>query len=164
MKRIHILVLLVLSLLLAGCKGKSFKDIDVTSVRLVSIVPEGLTGLTALVEVGIHNPTVGFEVTSLEGLARYRGQDAFTASADQLIVSGNTDKIYRIPVQGQIAEGFNPFLLLKLLGGESDFDDVTFTVRGKVALRGGVGKNIELKDIPLSSLLKKPEVQDEIEQ
>lgn len=163
MKRFHFVLLLLLALLLSGCKGKSIKDISVTSVRLVSIVPEGLTGLSALVEVGIHNPTVGFELFDIEGLARYQGQDAFSAKADQLVVSGNTDKLYRIPVQGQIAEGFNPFQLLKLFGSESTFDDVTFTVRGKVALRGGVGKNIEIKDIPLSQFFNKEE-KNEVEQ
>ena len=78
MKRIHILVLVLLSLLLAGCKGHSYKDITVTSARIISIVPEGLSDLSALIEVGIHNPTVAFEVTGLEGLAKYQGQDAVT--------------------------------------------------------------------------------------
>ena len=156
MKRILIPVLAVLCLLLAGCKGASYKDIKVTSARIVSIVPEGLSDLSALIEVGIHNPTVAFEVSDLSGLARYRGQDALTATADQLIVAGRTDKVYLIPVKGRIADGFNPFQLLRLISGEADFDDVTFTVTGRVALRGGIGKNIELKDIPLSSLLGQP--------
>jgi len=153
MKRIHILVLLLSALLLSGCSVNKLKDITVTSARIVSIVPEGLSDLSALIELGIHNPSLAFEVTDLNGLARYRGQDAVTVTADQLIVAGRTDKVYRIPVKGHIAEGFNPFQLLKLLGSESSFDDVTFDVKGKVALRGGIGKNIELKDIPLSSLL-----------
>ena len=157
MKRILISLLAVSCLLLAGCKGGSYKDIAVTSARIVSIVPEGLSDLSALIEVGIHNPTVGFEVTNLEGLARYRGQDALTATADQLIVAGRTDKVYLIPVKGHIAQGFNPFQLLRLISAEADFDDVTFTITGKVALRGGIGKNIELKDIPLSSLLNQSE-------
>ena len=159
MKRIHILVLVLLSLLLAGCKGHSYKDITVTSARIISIVPEGLSDLSALIEVGIHNPTVAFEVTGLEGLAKYQGQDAVTVSADQLIVSGRTDQVYRIPVRGHIAEGFNPFQLLKLVSNESAYDDVTFTVTGKVALRGGIGKNIELKDIPLSTLISQTQQQ-----
>ena len=153
MKRAHILVLLLLSLLLAGCKGRSYKDITVTSARIISIVLEGLTGLSALVEVGIHNPAPAFELSGLEGLARYRGQEALTVTADQLIVSGREDKLYRIPIQGQIAEGFNPFQLLRLIGSEASFDDVTIDVSGRITLRSGIGKNIEMKDIPLSSLL-----------
>lgn len=162
MKRARVIVLVLLSLLLAGCKGGGFKDITVTSARIVSIVPEGLTGLSALVEVGIHNPSLAFELTELEGMACFRGQDAMQVSADQLIVAGHTDKVYRIPMRGHIADGFNPFQLLRLLGSDSSYDDITFSVTGRVALRGGIGKKIELRDIPLSSLLsQKQEVGNE---
>ncbi|MCR4859914.1 MAG: hypothetical protein K5910_04550 [Bacteroidales bacterium] len=161
MKKVPILVLFLACLLLAGCKGKSYKDITVTSARIISIVPEGLTDLSALIELGIHNPTVGFEVTELDGLARYLGQDAVTVTADQLIVAGKSDKLYRIPLKGHIAEGFNPFQLLKLVGNESALDDVTFTIRGRIALRGGIGKNIEFKDIPLGSLMSPKETEND---
>lgn len=161
MQKARLYLLLLLTLLAAGCKRSGFQDISVTSARVISIVPEGLTGLSALVEVGIHNPTVGFELTGLQGVARYKGQDAFTATADQVLVSGHEDKIYRIPVQGRIADGFNPFLLLRLVSEDGSYDDVTFTFSGRVSLRGGIGRNIELKDIPLSSLIQKPQQNDE---
>ena len=86
--RIFLFAVLV-PLLLVSCKGKGFQDIAITSVRLVSIVPEG----------------------------------------------------------------FNPFRLLRLLGDEASFEDITFDVRGRVSLRSGFGRNIEMLDIPLSSLL-----------
>ena len=148
-------LLLVLALLVAGCKGKGIKDIKVNSARIVSVTPFGLNGLTALVEIDLHNPTVGFELTDITGLARFKGQEALHVTADQLIVSGHKDKIYRIPVQGEIAEGFNPLQLVRLVADEDAFDDLTISVKGKVALRGGLGKKIEIKDIPLSSLMKK---------
>ena len=161
MQRARLSLLLLLVMLLAGCKGNSFQDVQVTSARIISIVPEGLTGLSALVEVGIHNPTVSFELSGLQGVARYRGQDAFLASSDRVLVSGHEDKVYRIPVQGQIADGFNPFTLLRLIGADGSYDDVTFTFTGRVSLRGGIGRNIELADIPLSSLIQKPQQNDE---
>ena len=143
-----------LCLLLAGCKGRSIKDIKVNSARIVSVTPEGLSGLTALVEVDLHNPTVAFELMDITGVARYKGQDALKVTADQLIVAGHTDKVYRIPVQGEIVEGFNPLLLVRLISTEGTLDDITISIKGKVALRGGIGKNIELKNIPLSTLMK----------
>lgn len=158
---LRILLLLALALLLAGCKGKGIKDIKVTSVRIISVTPVGLNGLTALVEVGVHNPTVAFELTDINGLARFKGQDALNVTADQLIVSGHTDKIYRIPVQGEIADGFNPLQLVRLVADENAFDDLTISVKGKVALRGGLGKKIEIKEIPLSSLMKKSDAPNE---
>ena len=154
MKKVHVLLFVLLCLLLAGCKGRSIKDIKVNSARIVSVTPEGLSGLTALVEVDLHNPTVAFELMDITGVARYKGQDALKVTADQLIVAGHTDKVYRIPVQGEIVEGFNPLLLVRLISTEGTLDDITISIKGKVALRGGIGKNIELKNIPLSTLMK----------
>ncbi|NLZ19017.1 MAG: hypothetical protein GXY24_01930 [Bacteroidales bacterium] len=161
MKRLCTFLLLALTLVLAGCQGRSLKDIKVTSARIVSIVPEGLTDLSALVEVGIHNPSVAFEVTDLIGLARFEGKDALSVTADQLIVAGHSDQLYQIPLKGHIEEGFNPFRLLRLLGSESSLDDVTVSFKGRVALRGGIGKNIEMEDIPLSTLINLPEQHEE---
>jgi hypothetical protein len=163
MKRLHILLLLIPLLLLAGCKGKGVKDITVTSVRLISITPEGFNGVSALVEVGIHNPTIGFEVTNLNGVAKFQGQEALKVHADQLMVSGHTDALYRIPLQGSIADGFNPLRLLRLLSQDANYEEVTFDVFARVAARGGLGKNIEILDIPLSGMLNKPVIEsDEI--
>ena len=153
MKRIHILALVLCCLLLAGCKGGSFKDIKVTSARIISIVPEGLTDLNALIEVGVHNPTVALEITNMIGMARFEDMNMLSVSADQLIVEGHSDKEYQIPLRGHIEEGFNPFRLLRLLGDEASLDDVTVSFKARVALRGGLGKNIEMVDIPILSLL-----------
>ena len=159
MKRFHILLLLIPLLLLSGCKGKGIKDISVTSVRLISITPEGFNGVSALIEVGIHNPTIGFEVTNLTGLAKFQGQDALSVHADQLMVPGHSDKLYRIPLQGSIAEGFNPLRLLRLLAKDASYEDVTFDIHARVAARGGLGKNIEILDIPLSGMLKQSQTE-----
>ena len=160
MKRFHILLLLIPLLLLTGCKGKGIKDISVTSVRLISITPEGFNGVSALIEVGIHNPTIGFEVTNLTGLAKFQGQDALSVHADQLMVPGHSDKLYRIPLQGSIAEGFNPLRLLRLLAKDASYEDVTFDIHARVAARGGLGKNIEILDIPLSGMLKQSQTEN----
>ena len=153
MKRVLTFLLLALALVLSGCQGRRLQDIKVTSARIVSIVPEGLTDLSALVEVGIHNPSVAFEVSDLIGMARFEGTDMMSVSADQLIVEGHADKVYQVPLKGHIESGFNPFRLLRLLGSESSLDDVTVSFKGRVSLRGGIGKNIEMEDIPLSTLL-----------
>ena len=150
---LRLLLLLVLSLLLAGCKGKSLQDVKVTSCRLVSITPDGFTGVSALVEVGIHNPSLAFDVMNLDGMVKFQGQEALMVTGERLSVPAHSDAVYTIPLQGRMAEGFNPLRLLRLLGDEAGFEDITFDVRARVALRGGIGKNIELLDVPLSDLL-----------
>ena len=129
------------------------KDITVTSCELVSVMPQGLSSLEALIKIGIYNPSVSFEVSDLKGVAKVKGQPAIILTADQLIVTSGSDKVYRVPLYGEIAEGFNPFQLLQLLDNQIDFQDVTIDVTGKVALRGGVGKKLDIKDIPLSKLI-----------
>lgn len=161
MKRLSLLLLLIPVLLLSGCKGKGIKDISVTSVRLVSITPEGFNGVSALIEVGIHNPTIGFEVTNVTGVAKFQGQEALAVHADQLMVPAHSDALYRIPMQGSIADGFNPLRLLRLLGKGAGYEDITFSIFARIAARGGIGKNIEILDIPLSSMLSKPESEND---
>lgn len=162
MKKVRLLLLLCLSLLLAGCKDRGFQDIAVTSVRLVSIIPEGLTGVSAELEVGIHNPTLAFRVEDLTGAAKFQGQEALLLSAEPLDVAARCDSLYLIPLRGRVDGDFNPLRLLRLLGGEADLDDISFDIRARASLRSGLGKNIEMLDIPLSSLLRGPQdIQDE---
>ena len=162
MKKVRLLLLLCLSLLLAGCKDRGFQDITVTSVRLVSIIPKGLTGVSAELEVGIHNPTLAFRVEDLTGAAKFQGQEALLLSAEPLDVAARCDSLYLIPLRGRVNGDFNPLRLLRLLGGEADLDDISFDIRARASLRSGLGKNIEMLDIPLSSLLRGPQdIQDE---
>ena len=136
MRKLRIALLFVLVLVMTACSGHRFDDIRFTSVRLVSLSPEGFSSVSAVVEVGIDNPTVAFNVENIEGVARFQGQEALHMTGEKLS-----------------AEGFNPLRLLRLLGDEASFDDISFDLRARVALRSGIGKNIEVLDIPLSELL-----------
>lgn len=158
MKRLFLFLALVLPLL-CSCKGHSIKDIKVNSVEIVSLTPKGLKDIDAVVRVDVHNPSVAFELTDLVGVAKYKGKEALTVTSDQLIVSGKTDKVYTVPVHGTLAEDFNPFQLLELIGGNGDqkfsLDGLTLDLSLRPALRGGIGKKVEIKDISLSKLTEK---------
>lgn len=117
--------------------------------------PSGLSELNAIVRVGIHNPAAGFELTDFRGTVKIKGQEALVLDADQLIVSGKTDKTYNVPVHGSISPGFNPFQLLNFLNSSASVDDVTLDVSARVAMRGGIGKKLEYKDIKVSDYIRK---------
>lgn len=153
MKACRILLLAVLALLLAGCKGRSLQDVEVTSVRLVSVAPQGLSGVSAVVELGIRNPSVAFSVSDLEGMAKFHGEEVLQLSAPTLTVPGRSDDRYEIPLDGRLATGFSVLRLLRLLGEGAHLEDVTFDLRGRMALRSGIGRDFEMKDVPLESLL-----------
>ena len=147
-------LLILLPLLLSGCKGRSLQDVELTSVRLVSIVPQGLTGVSAVLEVGVRNPSAAFNLTDLEGMAKFHGEEVVSLSAEPLSVPARSEDLYQLPLEGRLASGFGVLRLIRLLGQGAEMDDVTFDLRGRVALRSGIGKNFEMLDVPLSSLLE----------
>jgi hypothetical protein len=152
MAKLRIIIIVLFAFALAGCTA-SVEDIKVTSFRVVSVVPQGVSNIVALVEIGIHNPTIGFEVTDMQAVAKLDGEQAVQFSADQLIVDGKKDKVYTLPLKGRIVDGFNPFKLLTLFSNGMDLRGVTADVSARAALRGGIGKNIELKDIKIADLI-----------
>ena len=156
-----LLLTLLLPLLLSGCKSRGFQDIAITSIRLVSIVPEGFSDVTAVVEVGVHNPTVAIQLSQVEAQARFQGEPALSATSETITIPRHSDSVYLIPLRGRLSEGFNPFRLLRLLGDEASFDDITLDVRCRASLRSGFGRNIELLDIPLSTLLRGMQTQND---
>ena len=161
MKRIFTLLLCATLLVLSGCQGRRLQDIKVTSARIVSIVPQGLTELSAVVEVEIHNPSVALEISDIIGTARFGDMDILSVSADRLVIDARTDRTYQVPLKGHIEEGFNPLRLLRLLGDEASLDDIKVSYKARVSLRGGIGKDIEMEEIPLSTLLSLTEQHEE---
>lgn len=151
MKRIATIALSCL-FLLTGCH--SFKDVKVTSADLAQITPMGLTAIKAVVEVGIDNPTMAFELKDVQGLLRMNGDSCLVVTSQGVKVDGRCSKSYFIPLEGKLADGFNPFSLLQILSTR-DLSIFTIDVRAKGVLRSGIGKVIEYKDIPLDSLIDK---------
>ena len=157
MKIIRILLPLLAVLFLSACTGGKVSEIEVTSARIVSIVPQGLTTATAELEVGVHNPAARITLKDLSGLAKYKGEPLLDFDADALVIEGKTDSVYCFPVRCRLSEGFSILRLLNAFDGNADENDLTFSVKGRAALKGGLGKDIELEDVPLGTLLDKME-------
>ena len=157
MKTIRILLLLLSALLMSERTGGKVRDIEVTSARVVSIVPQGLTTATAELEVGVHNPASSLTLKDISGLAKFKGEPLMDFDADALVIEGKTDSVYCFPVRCRLSEGFSILRLLRVFDGSADENDLTFSVKGRAALKGGLGKDIELEDVPLGTLLGKME-------
>ena len=147
-------VLLALFMLLLGGCAKTYKDIKVTSFDIISISPKGLDAVDAVVDVGLDNPIVGFEVFNAVASIKLSGEECMSILADQLVVEGHSEKVYRIPLHGSLSPSFNPLELLKLVK-DMDLSKFTMDAKARVGLRGGLGKDIDIKDIKLEKLLKK---------
>lgn len=152
MKRVSgIFTVILVLLVMSGCAG-SVKDIKLTSFDIVSLSPRGFTGVDALVELGVDNPAVSFELFDMSGFVKLDGVPCLRLTADQLVVQGKCSKIYSVPVKGQLADGFNPFSMLTLFQN-ADLSRITVDLSARVNIRGGLGKNIELKDLPLGKIV-----------
>ena len=99
MKRIFTLLLCATLLVLSGCQGRRLQDIKVTSARIVSIVPQGLTELNAVVEVGIHNPSVALEISDIIGnvseMCKRNRAALMTLSSEEDIIGRTVDLLER---------------------------------------------------------------------
>lgn len=149
MKRFAALLLFCL-LLVQSCA--SYKDISVTSFRLVSLAPRGLSAMDALVDVGVHNPAMGFELSDVSGEVKIDGTTYIVLNADRLVVDRKSDKIYSLPVRASLPQGITLFHLFGKFSVVGP-DRMSVDVAAKIAMRGGAGKTIRIKDIPVESLL-----------
>lgn len=143
----EILLILAALIVAAGC-SKTYKDINVTSFELVSVSPYGQREGTALVKVGLDNPIAAFELLGASATLKVGDAPCATISTDQLMVSAKCVREYLVPVRVEIPEGANLFELLNMLKA-SDAPLISMDVSGKVAMRGGMGVNVN-RNISLS--------------
>ena len=150
---LRLLIPALAALCLCAC-GKSFQDIRVTSCELVSLSPLGLSAVDVEINVGVDNPTVQVALSQLRAVVKMDGTPCLNVTADDVTLAAKTENIYPLLLHGTLAEDFNPFLLLGLLGRD-DYSALTVDVYFHGALKSGLGKDFEYKDIALKDLLSK---------
>ncbi|MBP5566594.1 MAG: hypothetical protein J6X57_03790 [Bacteroidales bacterium] len=155
MKRIVKLSLLLLlaAFVLTGCVSK-YKKIKVSSFELESVVPSSLRSANVVVAVGINNPAPAFQVRDIEATVKQNGNVMGLVTGEPVSIDGKCDRVYRIPLQAQLAEGVG---LMQLLATYKSFNPEEFTIdlHARANVAGKIGKDIDYKDVPLSKFLKK---------
>lgn len=155
MKRIVKLSLLLLlaAFMLTGCVSK-YKKIKVSSFELESVVPSSLRSANVVVAVGINNPAPAFQVRDIEATVKQNGNVMGLVTGEPVSIDGKCDRVYRIPLQAQLAEGVG---LMQLLATYKSFNPEEFTIdlHARANVAGKIGKDIDYKDVPLSKFLKK---------
>lgn len=154
MKSRSFILLAFTALLLCSCAGP-LNDIRVTSCKVASIKPSGLAKIEARVEIGIDNPAKEIHLSSIEGLASFKGEPCMNFSADDIIIERRTEKQYGIVITGRLNKAFDLLQLLTLIGEGPGFDDVTLDISCRAALSSGLGRKIDYKDIPLGDIIEK---------
>lgn len=151
MKKNIIVLLLALVCFACSCT-KTYKDIKVTSFDIISITPKGLHAVDAVVDVGLDNPIMGFDVTAAKGVLKMDGRECLIVTAPEFSIEGHAQKVYRVSLQGTLSPGFNPLELLTI-AKDMDFSKFSLDAKAHVGLLGGIGKDIDVKDIKLDKFL-----------
>lgn len=149
----HILRILVLALclpVLASCSG--VKDIKVSSCSIMSITPNGLKALNAMLALGIDNPIMAFRIEDLDGEIK-RGEISFaTFSAGDLPVERKCVKVYPLSCSGAIDRSVSLLDMLKI-AASGDFSDFTVNLNVRIKLKCGIGAKLHFKDIKVTDLM-----------
>lgn len=153
-KALRISFLLVAAcLLLSGCVSK-YKKISVSSFELESVVPTSLRSANVVVAVGIDNPAPSFELRDIEATVK-RGEEVMgVVTGEPVSIDGKSERVYRIPLQAQLADGIS---LMQLLATYKSFnpEDFCLDLHARANVAGKIGKDIDYKDVPLTKFLKK---------
>ncbi len=152
MKRVVKLFAIALLVLMASSCIKSLKDIKITSCKVTSISPRGLAAFDATVDLGVDNPSVQFALSKMNAVVKMDGTPCLYLTADDVTVAPRTEQVYALILHGTMDEGFNPFSLLTLINSPG-LEPVTIDVSYHGALKSGLGKDFEYKDLPLKDLL-----------
>ena len=153
-KAIRISILLAVAcVLLSGCVSK-YKKISVSSFELESVVPTSLRSANVIVDVGINNPAPAFQVRDMEATIKRGDEVMGVVSGEPVSVDGKCDRVYRIPLQAQLADGIS---LMQLLATYKNFnpEDFTLDLHARANVAGKIGKDIDYKDVPLTKFLNK---------
>ena len=153
-KVLKICILLMLAeMTLTGCVSK-YKKIKVTSFELESVVPSSLRSANVVVDVGINNPAPAFQVRDIEATVKQNGNVMGLVTGEPVSVDGKCERVYRIPLQAQLAEGVG---LMQLLATYKSFNPEEFTIdlHARANVAGKIGKDIDYKDVPLTKFMKK---------
>jgi len=146
-------ILAVLILCLTGCTS-AFKNIDVTSCELEGISPVGLSSVELKLNVGVHNPAPQFTLSAISGTVKIGDKPFLLLSSSDVTIAGKSDDTYTIDVLGTLAGGINPLVAFSIIRNK-DFSSLKADFKAHVTLKSGAGKDIEMKDMPLSEIIDK---------
>ena len=151
---IKILLAAALAMLcLSSCVSK-YKKVKISSCEMESFIPSGLKAFNAVARVGIDNPAPAFNIKDIRATIKKDSLDLLYVNAENIAVDGKCDKVYRVPVAGQISKNFS---LVQILGIVANFkpEEYRVDINGRATIAGNVGKDIVYKDVPLTKFIEK---------
>ena len=101
----HIVIFLVAALVLCSCGVSKVRDMSLTSVGIMYIVPTSARSMDAKLELGINNPAMAFAVQEVTGTVRYNDKELAHFMTGPMQLEGKTEQVYELPCTITLAEG-----------------------------------------------------------
>lgn len=149
----HIGLLLAVVLCLSSCGMSQVKDITVTSVDVLYVVPTSTRSIDAKVRIGIDNPARSFAVDEMKGTIRYFDKPIAHFSTGPVQLEGRCGQVYDVPCTVTLAEGASYLDVMKMAAHRS-LDGVYADIDLLAALRknGVLRRLVTIRDVEISQL------------
>ena len=151
---------IIVAVILAGACAK-IKDISVTSCEVRNISPRGLRSVEVLLAVGVHNPSVEFTVSDIEGEIRNEDCTIATFMGGPVTVMKKSDDVYDLHCEATMGDNLSLFEMLNIVR-KKDFSNMKVDVTALVRLKNGVSKTLKYKDMSLEELLNKADLSSKL--
>ena len=149
-QKLSLALLCAVTLCLTGCGD--IRDLEVTSVQIESITPNGLRGVNVGLAVGIDNPAFQVGLSEIEGSLKLSGKVLGRMTMAPFVLRARSAEIYHLEASLSIEQGVTLMEILSLTDMET-LNKCMVDVSVKATLKGGVSKRLNFNDIPLTDLL-----------
>ena len=149
-QKLSLALLCAAALCMSGCGD--IRDLEVTSVDIESITPNGLRGVYVGLAVGIDNPAFQVGLSEIEGALKLSGKVLGRMAMDPFVLHARSAEIYHLKTSVNIEPGVTLTELFALTDMET-LNKCMVDVSVKATLKGGVSKRLKFNDIPLTDLL-----------
>ena len=149
-QKLSMALLCAATLCLSGCGD--IRDLEVTSVQVESIAPNGLRGVNVWLAVGIDNPAFQVGLSEIEGTLKLSGKVLGRMPMDPFTLRARSAEIYHLRTSLNIEQGVTLTEILSLMDMET-LNKCMVDVSVKATLKGGISKRLNFNDIPLTDLL-----------
>ena len=149
-QKLSFALLAAAALCLSGCGD--IRDLEVTSVKIESVAPNGLRGVNVWLAVGIDNPAFQVGLSEIEGSLKLSGKVLGRMTMDPFVLQARSAEIYHLRTSLSIEQGVTLVEILSLTDTET-LNKCLVDVSVKATLKGGISKRLNFNDIPLTDLL-----------
>jgi len=153
MKRFFRIFFILLAIILGASSCGKLKDIKFTSYRIVSVAPTSLKSMDLTMDLGISNPSMELGLSDMKAKVYRHGHQLGTVTLEPVTILSKCEKEYTAKAHIALEPGVSA---LQVMAYGADFDPAEYTldIVGKVKLKSGLSKKIQLKNKPLTKFMK----------